>query len=232
MEFFRSPEPLLRRKQAHLDIQDRVGLLQLNYQIGTFTLSRFYTRIDQVFILWGLITALIFGIAQFFPLSWTVQALLWSGLTGIGTLTMALLSWFWVSVERLRWVVYGWAVLMGVGIILTDLGIWGGWWPILPYLCHLWLGLSALGYFGMGIGMQSRTFVLTGLLHLLSIALLPYVAGWQFGTTGAIMAGSLLLLSEMQWDMRPPIEFSRLTVEEQQFNREQHQLRQASSGVS
>jgi hypothetical protein len=50
--------------------------------------------------------------------------------------------------------------------------------------------------------------------------------GWQFLATGLVMAGSLLFLSEVQWDMRPPIEFNLLTLEQRQFNQEQHQLRQ------
>lgn len=60
---------------------------------------------------------------------------------------------------------------------------------------------------------------LTGIIYLLAIAVLPHARIWQFLTTGAVMA-------EVQWDMRSPIEYSLLTVEQQQFNQEQQQLRQ------
>jgi hypothetical protein len=227
MQFFNSTEPIFRHKQHTLDIQDRLGLLQIHWQLGNWTiLSRFYTRIDQVFVLWGLITAVIFAVAQFTPTSWTQQAVLWTILTLIGIVAMALLAWFWVSVERLRWVVYGWAGLMGLGLLYTDLAILGGQWQLLLYLCPVWLGLSAIGYLITGIGMRSRTFLFMGAVHLFSIPLLSYITGWQFLATGLVMAGSLLFLSEVQWDMRPPIEFNLLTLEQRQFNQEQHRLRQ------
>jgi hypothetical protein len=223
---FSTVGPILQPKQEALDVQDRVGLWQIRWKIGTITLSRLYTRIDQVFLLWGLTTAIIFGIAQFCPISWVTQAVLWSGLSLVGVLGMAVLAWFWVTVERLRWVVYCWVGLMLAGVALTDLSIFLSWWRILLYLCPLWLGLSAIGYFCTGIGMRSRTFIGTGILHLLSIAALPYVGNWQFLATGAIMAGSLWFLSEVQWDMRPPIDFHLLTLEQKQFNQKQQQIRQ------
>ena len=75
--------------------------------------------------------------------------------------------------------------------------------------------------------MRSRAFILASLVHLLGIAILPYVAGWQFLATGLIMAASLLVFAELQWDMRLPIvEYGLLTLEQKQFNKEQHQLRQ------
>jgi hypothetical protein len=227
MSFFNSAEPLLRRKQDALDVQDRIGLWHLRCKIGDRVLfSRSYTRIDQIFVLWGLITVTIFAIAQFSPINWMVQAYLWSGLTLIGIVGMGLLAWFWVTVERLCWVVYSWAGLMLIGVLLTDLSIFLGWWQLLQYLCPLWLGLSAIGYLLMGVGMRSRTFILTGILHLLGIGILPLVTSWQFLATGVVMACSLWFLAEVQWDMRPPIEFNFLTAEQQQFNREQQQIRQ------
>jgi hypothetical protein len=42
--------------------------------------------------------------------------------------------------------------------------------------------------------------MLLGLVHLLSIWILPYVGSWQFLTTGIIMGGCVLLLAEFQWD--------------------------------
>ncbi|MBE9180546.1 hypothetical protein IQ268_18455 [Oculatella sp. LEGE 06141] len=227
MSFFNLAEPPLRRKQDALDVQDQTGLWQLRWQIGQITLlSRFYTRVDQIFVIWGLITALIFVGAQFAPISWVTQAYLWSGLTLVGVVVMTGLAWFWVSVERLRWVVYSWAILMLLGVSLTDLSIFLSWWLVLMYLCPLWLGLSAIGYFSMGVGMRSRTFLLTGLIHLLAMGLVPLAAGWQFLATASVMAGSLLFLAEVQWDMRPPIDFSGLTLAQRQFNQAQHRLRQ------
>jgi hypothetical protein len=228
MHFFNPVEPIFRSKQSELDYQDQVGLLRIRCQIGEWLLlSRFYTRIDQIFVLWGIITAVIFGIAQFFPFSWSLQALLWSGLTMFGIGGMVALAWFWVSVERLRWVICAWAVLLLFGTVYTDLGVLGGWWHLLGYLCPLWLGVSALGYLLTGLGMRSRAFMVASGLHLLSIPLLPYSGNWQFLATGIVMAGTLLFLSEVQWDMRPPIEFSLLTTEQRQFNHTQRLRRLA-----
>ena len=219
--------PLLSLKQKELDIQDLCGLLRIHWSIRQKTLlNNVYTRIDQVFILWGLITAAIFITAQFCPISWQFQAIFWSILTLIGTVGMVYLTNFWVKVEQLRWVAYLWTGLMLLGLVITN---WGIFWSvplILINLCPLWLGLSAVGYIIMGLGMSSRTFILMGTLHLLGIILLPYVMGWQFLITGLIMASCLLILAELQWDMRPPIQSNFLSVEEQNFNLRQHQLRQ------
>ncbi|MEG4014712.1 MULTISPECIES: hypothetical protein [unclassified Microcoleus] len=233
MTFFNVSEPLIRSKQEHLDVQDRSGLLQLNWKIGNITLfSGFYTRIDQTFLLWGLVTAGIFFTAQFVPLSWSFQAILWSTLTIIGTAGMAVLTLFWVKVERVSWILYCWAMLMITGLVLTDCSIFLGWGGLLQHLCDLWLGVSAIGYFCTGLGLRSRTFIAIGLAHLFAIGILPFVAPWQYLTTGIIMAGCLLLLSELQWDMRSPIDNTLLSEEQKEFNRIQHQLRQLSATVN
>ncbi len=227
MSFFNRTEPIIRRKQEALDFQDRQGLLSIDIKIGGKTLiSAFYTRIDQVFVLWGLICAAIFVTAQFAPISWVIQAFLWSMLTVIGTVIMVALTHFWVTVERLKWVLYFWVILMLGGVALTDVSIIFSWGQILMRLCPIWLGLIALGYFGTGIGMRSRAFTLAGIVHLLGIVVLPYVGGWQFLTTGIIMAASLFMFAEVQWDMRPPIEYNLLTSEQRCFNNEQYRLRQ------
>lgn len=229
MSLFNFTKPLVSCKQEALDFQDRQGLLQIHLRVGDTTLfSAFYSRIDQVCIIWGLISAAIFITAQFLPLSWTLQAIIWSALTVLGTVGMVILTHFWVRVERLIWVLYSWVFLMLGGVILTDLSIFLGWGEVLMRLCPLWLGLSALGYMLTGLGMKSRTFLLTSLGHLLGIGLLPYVGGFQFLTTGVVMACSLLLLAELQWDMRPPINYDILTPEQKQFNQKQHQLRQST----
>ncbi|MBV9387196.1 MAG: hypothetical protein JOZ78_12295 [Chroococcidiopsidaceae cyanobacterium CP_BM_ER_R8_30] len=230
MSFFNSSEPLLRDKQQELDFQDLQGLWRFRCKIGNVTLfSRFYSRIDQTFVLWGLISSSIFVTAQFLPVSWTTQAILWSALTLVGTASMVALTWYWVSVERLRWVIYCWVILMLFGLVLTDLGIFLSWGEVLMRLCPLWLALSALGYLFTGLGMRSRTFIFVGVIHLLGIAILPYVAAWCFLTTGLIMTATLLPLAEWQWDMRPPINYAYLTAEQKQFNCKQHQLRQVVS---
>ncbi len=228
MALFNQKEPIIRRKQEELDFQDRQGLWQLKLQIKDKTLfSSFYTRIDQVFVVWGLISSVIFITAQFAPIDWITQAIFWSVLTVIGTVGMACLTHFWVKVERLSWVLYSWMFLMLGGVIITDLGIFLGWGQILMHLCHLWLGLSAIGYFCTGFGLRSRAFIIAGIFHLLGILILPYCIGWQFLTTGIIMTANLLMFAETQWDMRPPIEnYGLLTEEQKQFNREQYLIRQ------
>lgn len=225
---FNTSEPILRFKQHDLDVQDLCGLLKISGRIGEKTLfHRFYTRIDQVFLLWGIITGAIFITAHFFPISWHFQAILWSILTLLGSIIMVSLTRFWVTVEQLRWIVYLWIGLMVVGLAITDIGIFGAIPSILINLCPLWLALTAIGYLVMGIGMSSQTFILTGIVHLLAIPFLSYCVQWQFLVTGLVMMGCLLLLAELQWDMRSPIEYKVLTVEERAFNHQQQKLRQS-----
>jgi hypothetical protein len=227
MTAFSNTQPILRRKQHALDVQDLEGLLHIHIQIEDLKLfSGFYTRIDQVFILWGSITAAIFLTAQFLSLNWTDQAIIWSILTLIGSWGTCCLAWYWVTVERLRWVVYTWVGLMISGVLLTNWGIFGGGWTVLPHLCMLWLGLSAIGYLMTAWGLRSRAFLLNGLLHLGAIALLPYVLDWQFLFTGIVTAGSLFLLAETQWDMESNIDRQLLTVAQKQFNQQQLELRE------
>ena len=231
MVLFNSAEPIIRRKQHALDFQDRQGLLQLKLEISNKTLfNNIYTRIDRAFVVWGLITAVIFFTAQFAPIDWITQAVFWSVLTGVGTVSMAILTYFWVKVERLRWVLYAWIILMLGGVVVTNLGILQGWGQVLMHLCHIWLGLSALGYFCTGIGLRSRAFMMSGMFHILGIFILPYCIGWQFLATGLIMTANLLVLAETQWDMRLPIDnYGVLTEEQKEFNRQQYLIRQAES---
>lgn len=230
MEFFERREPLVRAKQSELDVQDLRGLLRLEWRIGKKTLlSTFYTRIDQAFILWGLISLIIFATAQFFPISWHTQALCWSILTLIGIFLMVMLTDFWAKVEKLLWVVYFWAGLNVFALIITDLAIFLGWPSILISLCPLWLGITAVGYLATGIGLSSRALFFIGIVQLLGIFILPYTSGWQFLFTGVLMGGSLLILAELQWDMRAPIASPLLTEAEKKFNLKQSRLRQLSS---
>ena len=230
MSFFNPDEPVLKPKQGNLDIQDLEGLIRFRWHIKDWTLlSWLYTRIDQVFLLWGWITAVFFIVPQFFPtISWSHHALAASGVTSLGIVLMVKLTWFWGRVESLCWVIYIWATLMLVGMVLTDYGIWGGVGAILLNLCPIWLGLSGLGYLITGIGLRSRTFVITAVVHGAAITTLPLVAKWQFLTTGVVMASCLFILAEVQWDMRPPRLSPLLAPEQQQFNQEQHQKRRLS----
>ena len=226
---FNTAEPIIRRKQHALDFQDCQGLLNLKLQISDKTLfHNIYTRIDQVFVVWGLITALIFFTAQFLPIDWRTQATFWSVLTVAGTVAMSVLTYFWVKVERLRWVLYVWIVLMLAGVGITDYGIFCGSATILMHLCDLWLVLSAVGYFCTGIGLRSRAFIMSGLFHILGIAILPYCIGWQFMATGLVMTANLLMFAQTQWDMRLPIDnYGVLSEEQKEFNRQQFLIRQA-----
>jgi hypothetical protein len=231
MPLFNSAEPIIRPKQHALDFQDRQGLLKLRLQINNKTLFQtIYTRIDQVFVFWGLITAVIFFTAQFAPIDWVTQATFWSILTVVGTAGMTILTHFWVKVERLRWVLYTWIFLMLGGVAITNFGIYCASGTVLMHLCHLWLGLSAVGYFCTGIGLRSRAFIMSGLFHILGIIILPFCLGWEFLTTGLVMTANLLMFAETQWDMRPPIDnYSVLTEKQKEFNREQYLIRQTES---
>lgn len=228
MNFFKSSEPVLRRKQHELDVQDLRGIWRIHWKIGNFTLwNAIYTRIDQVFLLWGVLTAAIFLTAQFSPFDWGVQAVFWSILTVIGTVGMLALSWSWVVAERAVWLVVCWMALMGIGLFLTDYSIFYGWGEVMLNLGPLWLGLTAIGYLITGFGLRSRALAYAGIFHLLSGLVLLSVSDWQFLSTGMVMAGSLLLLGESQWDMRSPIDYN-LSEVEKEFNRLQHQVRQTA----
>jgi hypothetical protein len=201
ISFFNPNAPLLCRKQTVLDLPDLPGLWRCHWQIGNFTLlSTFYTQLDQACIIWGVISFVIFGTAQFSPISWFTQAVWWSALSVIGTVGMMVLTPSWLRSEGLGWILDSWIILMLLGLVITDLGIFLGWGTVLMHLCPLWLGLVAIGYLCTGFGMRSRTLMIIGLIHLLGIAILPYVGSWQFLATGIIMGGSVLVLAEFQWD--------------------------------
>ncbi len=201
MTFFNPNAPLLCRKQNVLALPDNIpGVWRCHWQLGNLTLfSTFYTQLDQACILWGVISAVIFVTAQFVPISWMTQAVWWSVLSVIGTVGMIALTPSWLK-EELGWIVHSWIILMLLGVVITDLGIFLAWGEVLMNLCPLWLGLIALGYLCTGVGMRSRTLIITGLLHLLSIWILPYIGPWQFLATGIITGASSILLAEFQWD--------------------------------
>ncbi|MEM9265948.1 MAG: hypothetical protein AAGA46_10535 [Cyanobacteria bacterium P01_F01_bin.13] len=227
MSFFRCEEPILRRKQTQLDVQDLSGLISWRWQINQRQIiSWLYTRIDQVFLVWGWITGVIFLTPQLFPLiSWHDQAIFLSGLSLLGIGMMTWLAWFWVKVEQLRWLIYLWSGLVVIGLALTDYGIFMGSGMILINLCPLWLMLCALGYVVMGVGMRSRTFLMFATLHSCAIPLLSLAPGYQFSITAMVISSSLFFLAEVQWDMRPPVFSEALSAEQNAFNQKQHQLR-------
>ena len=201
MNLLHSTKPILRRKQRDIYCQEYQSLVSLYLKIAGKTLySGLYSCLDQVFIIWGLIVAAIFVTAQFLPISWTTQAIVWSILTLAGTLSMMILTHFWVKQQQLNWILYLWVMLMVSGVILTDCSIFLGWGWLLIHLSHLWLGLCSLGYIITALGLNSRALLLVGLGHLLGLFILPYVMGWQFLATAVIMVVSLLVLAETQWD--------------------------------
>lgn len=229
MTFFNYSVPPLRRKQLTLDILDDEGLVCLHLQIGKDrSYSKFYTRIDQACLFWGILVLPMFFTAQFIPLSWTLQAGLWSVLSLLGTLTMVCWTHYWVKVERVSWVLYGWVMLMFLGLILTDLGVFLGWGSVLANLCPLWLGLSSLGYLGTGFAVRSRAILAIGFIHLGAILVLPYIGSWSFLFTGIVMALSLLILAEFQWDMQHSMNYLLLTTRKRQFNLRKHPQHQLS----
>jgi len=227
MTFFNVTEPVLRRKQAALDVQDLCGLLKIKIEIGNYHLfSALYTRIDQVLLLWSAIALVIFSCGQFLAISWVTQALISSLFTLAAIAVMIGLTHFWTKVEQLSWVMYFWSGLMLLSLGLTNFGILGSSGLILINLCPLWLGSCGFGYVITGLGLRSRLFVLIGLAHLGGIVLLPLLTSWQFLFTGLLIASSLVLLSAVQWDMREPIACPVLSEEEQEFNARQQALRQ------
>lgn len=200
MSLFNLSVPIFKRKQWQY-WPDKEEHLHLQVKIQDKVLfANIYTCLDQVFVLWGLISAAIFFTGQFAPIGWREQAIAWSILTLIGTAVMCAMTYTWVKRERLRWLLYLWVFLMLLGVGITDAGVFLLWPGVLMYLCHLWLGLSALGYFLSAWGMRSRAFIIAGGLHLLGIFILPWVSGWQFLTTGLIMVANLFIFAETQWD--------------------------------
>ncbi len=225
MTFFNYSVPPLRRKQLNLEVQDLQGLWQVQIPLGKDRFySTFYTCLDRACLMWSLLLIPMFGTAQFFSVNWMLQAGLWSALSLAGTVAMVSWTYCWVKKERLTWVLYGWVILMLLGLLLTDLGIFLGWGKVLINLCPLWLGMSGIGYLGTGLALRSRALLAASFFHLLGILILPYTSGWSFLFTGGVMVFSLLVLAEWQWDMQHPINYAALTPKQQDLEREQHRL--------
>ena len=155
MTFFNYSVPPLRRKQLKLEVQDVEGLWQVQFSLGKDRFySQFYTCLDRTCLLWSLLLIPIFGTAQFFSVSWMLQAGLWSALSLVGTAAMVSMTYSWVKIERLIWVLYGWVILMLLGLLLTDLAIFLSWGKVLANLGFLWLGMSGIGYLGTGFAVR------------------------------------------------------------------------------
>lgn len=201
MSFFNSDVPIIAKKQSAFSICDLPGLWRVHWQIKQrVILSTFYTRHDQACLLWAVVSALIFLVAQFVKLNWLIQAVIASGLTVFCVIAMIALTFQFSAKERLIWVLYGWGLLMLVGTVTTDLSLFLGWGIVLGNLCSLWLGISGVGYLITGWQMRSRAFMLIAAVHFLAIQILPAVGPWQPLTTGLVISGCALLIAEIQWD--------------------------------
>jgi hypothetical protein len=213
MHFFKPQQPILQKKQLSSNPQQLTLMKCLIIKpLEIINLSGIYTCIDQAMAIWGIFAAIIFMTAQFSPISWTNQAIFWSIITLIGIVTMIILTYSWTVVEKLSWLLYTWVALMVIGIVVTDITTAYHWGFMLSHLCELWLILSIIGYLLTGWGMRSRAFFIATIIHCITIFILPYVNGWQFGVTGLVMMSNLLIFSETQWDMLLPRELREYSL--------------------
>ncbi|MEL6603053.1 MAG: hypothetical protein AAFP20_07490 [Cyanobacteria bacterium J06614_10] len=186
-----------------LGMQDLGGLVRAHLRNRVAAISDIcFTEIDQAFVIWGLLSLGIFSLAQFSLLSWATQSVVDAALTGFGIVSTAGVTWQLASQERLRWVIFLWAVLMALGMVVTAYGIFGSVGFILINLCRFWLGLCALGYGVMAVGMRSHSFTAASLVHAFAMAILHHQPAWQFLTTGLVMAFTLFFFSVVPWDMQ------------------------------
>lgn len=207
MSFFKPHQPILQKKQLSFNSQQLATMKCLKLKpLQTMSLSGIYTCIDQAMIIWGIVAGIIFGGGQFLAINWLDQAIFWTIITFIAIIVMVCLTYRWTVVEKIAWLLYSWAILMVIGVIITDCSIVYNWGIILSHLCELWLILSAIGYGLTAWGIRSRAFVIASIIHLGGIFLLPYFMGYQFAVTGLIMMTNLLIFAEGQWDILLPRE--------------------------
>lgn len=208
MTSFDLNEHLLPLHPSAIALRDLSGLIKAYFKKillknPTIVLPEFsFSELDQAFVLWGVVALAIFSTAQFSALSWTTQAYIDAVLTSAGIASTSQLTWRLACSERLRWVVVLWAVLMTGGMVATAYGIFGGVGVVLMNLCPLWLGLCAVGYLAMAVGLRSRSFSAASLVHGLAIAFLTFDPSWQFLNSGLVMASTLFFFSVVPWDMR------------------------------
>ncbi|MGD1856257.1 MAG: hypothetical protein ACFB2W_18605 [Leptolyngbyaceae cyanobacterium] len=194
---------IFQLKQSLADPVDLHGVIKI--QLGRPTqpfISTYLTRLDQALIVWGLVTAAIFLIADSYYFDWYTQAVVWSVLSCIVTLISGRLTWFWVTTRNQRWIVYSWSLLVIAGLGLTDYSIFSGWGTLLRHLCALWLGISAVGYIITGIGIRAQALIVIGIVHILTIGGLMLLPVSQFLITGMVMSISLFLLAGFHWEHR------------------------------
>lgn len=187
-------------KQGLTDLRELEGVIRI--PLGIAATPFYLTRLDQALVVWGLVTAAIFFVAQAYWVDWYTQALVWSALSAAAVALAGQLTWRWVSVRNQRWILYVWSALVVAGLALTDYGIFASWVPVLRNLCSLWLGLSALGYVMTGVGIHAPAMVLMGGIHGGAIALLDLFPRYQFLFTGGVMTASLFCLALFHWEHR------------------------------
>jgi len=188
---------LTQSQQATHTLADRLVHRPLSFFSGLT-----FTEIDRAFLVWGAIALTIFSLAQFSTLSWSAQSSIDAALTGLGISSTSKITWRLACSERLSWVVCLWAILMAGGMMATAYGIFCGISIILINLCPLWLGLCALGYLAMAVGLGSRSFSAASAVHALAIPFLSLHPTHQFLTSGLVMALTLFFFSFVPWDMR------------------------------
>jgi hypothetical protein len=195
-------QDLSRLLTAHLKRAEKTFNRSARQSVSQMLSRLSFTALDQAFVGWGAIALIIFLLAQFSALTWTTQSVIDAALTGAGIAGTSRLTWQIAAIARLRWVVCLWAVLMMAGVVATACGIFGGVVPILANLCPLWLGLCAMGYAAMAVGLRSRCFSAAGLIHSLAIFALCVYPRWQFLTSGLVMALTLFFFSIVPWDIQ------------------------------
>ncbi|MEG4204676.1 hypothetical protein QUA20_12175 [Microcoleus sp. Pol7_A1] len=84
------------------------------------------------------------------------------------------MTYSWIKIERLTWLLYRWVILMLLGLRLTDLTIFLSWGKVLANLCPLWLGMSGIGYYiWTGWAVRSRALLAATFFHVSGILLVP-----------------------------------------------------------
>ncbi|WP_179228591.1 hypothetical protein [Leptolyngbya ohadii] len=203
MSFFDYSIPLLRCKSVCSESYADQKVWFVDWRIGKYCpYSSVYTRADQACIFWAVLVLPIFAVGQFSALDWTVQAILWTIASLFGLFLMVYLAKDWAKNKHVVWLLYCWSILIIAGLFLTDLGVFLRSSRVLGNLCSLWLAISSVGYLCSSVALHSRAFCVTGIIHLSAIWILPYMGGFQFLFTGTTMVFFLLILAELQWDMK------------------------------
>jgi hypothetical protein len=197
---FDRSRPPFRLKSDNLPRDEQEGVLFLRSPSSTRHSRLYYSRLDQALLLWAIAIAIIFFTAQFHAFDWHHQARAWSAVSLAALVLSSLRAWPWAVALQRRWLLVWWGGIMLLGLGLTDYGIYHSVIPILLNLCPLWLGLSALGYGVTALAMGSQALLGITAVHGLAIGLLHLWPAGLFCITGLTMAGSLILLAQLEWD--------------------------------